>query len=562
MSRPRSMRIAALGAALAILTIAAFSGVLTAHFVNFDDEDYITTNPNVQAGLNATSIAWAFTTTDCANWHPLTWLSYLADIQMFGLDAGSHHRTSVLIHAANVVLLFLLLVRMTGAVWRPAFVACLFGVHPLHVESVAWISERKDVLSMLFWLLTCFAWLRWLENRTAPRYAPVVALFALGLMAKPMLVSLPFTLLLLDSWPLKRTDLRPLLLEKAPLFAMSALSSAVTFYAQRSGGAVQSLDNFPIGDRLANAIVGYATYLGKTFWPSKLAVFYPYSLATVPAWAVPVLAVLLVVVSVLVLRLRRSCGYLAFGWFWYIGTLVPVIGLVQVGSQSMADRYTYVPLIGIFVALTWGAVELASRVKIARSALAAGAAAIVAVLFVATRAQAAYWHDSEALFTHALAVTRDNWLAHANLGSALETKGRLGDAIAQQKEALRIRPTYTEAHYNLGLELEKSGRHAEAIEEFQRALLLRPGYARAHNNLAGVLAGQGRNAAAMEHLELAIRYEPGNIESRYNYAGLLLASGRTEEAIAQYEAILRLNPGDADASSRLQGARDEGGRRP
>ena len=541
-----------MAAVLAMVTIAAFSGLRTARFVNFDDEDYITANPNVQAGLTARSIGWAFTTTACANWHPVTWLTHLADVQMFGLDAGRHHRTSVLIHTAGVVLLFLLLVRMTGALWRPAFVAALFAIHPLHVESVAWIAERKDVVSTAFWLLTVFAWLRWLEEKTAARYAQVVLLFALGLMAKPMLVTLPFTLFLLDVWPLKRATYPLLWREKLPLFAMSFASCVITFFAQRNGGAVQTLQNFPLGERLANAIVVYASYLGKTIWPAGLAVFYPYSFVGVPGWAVAGLAVSLAAATALVFRLMDKAPYLAVGWLWYLGTLVPVIGLVQIGSQSMADRYTYVPLIGIFVAVAWGVAELVSGSRTAQNVVSAIGVAIVSALFVATRAQATYWSNSTTLFEHALAVTTDNWLAHSNLGGALLDDGRIEDGIAHQREALRIRPSYTEAHYNLGLALEKTGRHTEAIQEFERALELRPSFAKAHNNLAGVLAGQGQLDAAMTHLEQAIRFEPGNTDARYNLASMLLAAGRGQEAAAQYEAVLKLKPDDVDARRELE----------
>ena len=551
-----------MAAVLAIVTLAAFSGLRAARFVNFDDEDYITANPNVQAGLTARSIGWAFTTTACANWHPVTWLTHLADVQFFGLDAGGHHRTSVLIHAANVVLLFLLLVRMTGALWRPAFVAALFAVHPLHVESVAWIAERKDVLSTAFWLLTLLAWLRWLEEKTAARYAQVLVLFALGLMAKPMLVTFPFTLFLLDVWPLKRATYPLMWREKLPFIALSFASCVVTFFVQRSGGAVQTLQNFPFGERLANAVVAYTTYLEKTIWPAGLAVFYPYSLGGLPGWAVAGLAALLAAATAVAFRLRDKAPYLAVGWLWFLGTLVPVIGLVQIGSQSMADRYTYVPLIGIFVAVAWGVAGLVSGSRAAQYAVSAIGIAIVLALFVATRAQAAAWLNSETLFEHALTVTTDNWLAHSNLGAAFLDEGRIEDGIAHEKEALRIRPAYTEAHYNLGLALEKSGRHTEAIQEFERALSLRPGFAKAHNNLAGVLAGQGQMDAAMTHLEQAIRVEPGNTDARYNLAAMLLAAGRAQEAIAQYEEVLKLRPDDAGARGGLERARAAAGPHP
>jgi Flp pilus assembly protein TadD len=534
------VRIAMLATALVLITCAAFWGLLSSGFINFDDEDYVTANPHVLGGLSRESVAWAFTSTYSANWHPVTWISHMIDVQWFGLDAGKHHRTSVILHAGNVILLFLLLVRMTGAAWRSAFVAALFAVHPLHVESVAWIAERKDVLSTLFWLLTTLAWLRWIASPSAGRYTLVLVLFAAGLMSKPMLVTLPFTLLLLDYWPLERATLPPLWREKLPLFAMSAASCVVTFLGQRSGGAVQSLDAFPFGERFANAFLACASYLGKTVWPVALSVFYPYPHRVLPVLALLGALALLVSITVLALELARTAPYVLVGWLWFLGTLVPVIGF---------------PLIGIFIAAAWGLADIALRTHAVPYVSAACVAAIIALTAV-TRVQVGYWSNSVTLFTHALAVTSENWLAQSNLGGALLDQGQFEEGTAHVREALRIRPSYAEAHYNLGLALARSGRAAEAIEELDRTLELRPEYARAHNNLAGVLAGQGRYPEAIDHLEQALRLDPGNAEAHYNLAGLLLDARRVPEAIAHFEAAARLRPDDAEMRAALDRARD------
>ena len=559
MSRPGSRRVAAMGAALVVLTLAGFGGVLGNGFVGYDDGVYVAANEQVRNGLRGDAVAWALTATENSNWHPVTWLSHMLDVQLFGLEAGKHHRTSLALHAANVALLFLLLVRMTGALWRPAFVAALFAIHPLHVESVAWIAERKDVLSTVFWLLTLGAWLHWLSSRTAARYALVLVFFAFGLMAKPMLVTLPFTLLLLDYWPLKRATLPPLWKEKLPLFAMAAASCVVTVVAQRAGGAIQSLESFTFPERLANASLAYAGYLGKTFWPASLAVFYPYPHAGLASPAVLGSALLLIGITVAAFRFGATFPYVAFGWLWYVGTLVPVIGLVQVGQQSMADRYTYVPLIGIFVAIAWGLAELGSRSRAARSIVAAGAACSIAGLFVLTRVQVGTWADSVSLFTHALAVTSHNWTAHNNLGGVFSEQGKTEDAIAQFEQALRIRPDFAEGHYNLALALDRSGRLPEAIEQYGEALRLRPDYAEAHYNLGNTLLRSGRLPEAIEQYGSALRLRPDDANAHNNLAIALNRSGRRAEAIAQYREALRIKPDFEAARANLRKAEEAAG---
>jgi len=552
MPRSGSARVAAICAALVVLTLTALGAVLANGFVAYDDGVYVAVNENVRNGLRGDSIAWAFTTTANSNWHPLTWISHMLDVQLFGLDAGKHHRTNLALHAANVVLLFLLLVRMTGALWRPAFAAALFAVHPLHVESVAWVAERKDVLSTLFWFLTFAAWLRWLSSKSAARYAVVLVLFALGLMTKPMLVTLPFTLLLFDYWPLRRTSLPSLFKEKAPLFAMAAASCVATVWAQQAGGAIQSLESFTFSERVANTMLSYAGYLGKTLWPAALAVFYPYPHARLGSPAVLASALVLTIITVAALRFEKSVPYVTFGWLWYVGTLVPVIGLVQVGEQAMADRYTYVPLIGIFVAIAWGVAELVSRARMARSVVATAAACSIVVLLVVTRIQVRTWADSVSLFTHALAVTKDNWTAHNNLGGLFSEKGQLDLAIAQFEATLRIRPGFAEGHYNMALALDRSGRRDEAIAQYREALRLEPNYADAHYNLANTLLVAGRLPEAIEEYEFALRLRPDGANVHNNLAIALNRSGRRDEAIAHYREALRLKPDFEAAASNLR----------
>jgi Tfp pilus assembly protein PilF len=540
-------------AALFALTFAAYSGALSNGFVNYDDEGYVTDNAHVLGGLHSASAAWAFTTTAQANWHPVTWLSHMLDVSLFGLDAGRHHATSILLHAGNAMLLFLVLVAMTDAPWRSALAASLFAVHPLHVESVAWIAERKDVLSTLFWLLTLAAWLSWLERKTTARYLLVVALYALGLMSKPMLVTLPLTLLLLDEWPLRR---KAPLREKAPLMAMSLASCVVTVVAQRSGGALQALRAIPLTDRIANSALSYASYLVKLVWPVSLSVFYPYP--HVERLAVPVVLSALGVAgtTAAAVALRKRAPYFAVGWLWYLGTLAPVIGWVQVGAQGMADRYTYVPLIGIFIALAWAAGDLAGARPIRRYTLAAVAVVWLASLVVVTRATVRYWIDARALFSHALAVTNDNWLAQNNFAAALSAAGNQREAIAHLEDSLRIRPDYGDAHYNLGVALARSGRPLEALGELDRARGIGPDSAKIQNNIAGALAATGRIGEAVDHLHQALRLDPDNAEAHFNLANAYYASGRFDEAIEQFAAVLRLTPGDVEARAGLAKAQE------
>ena len=553
MTKTTRPAVAGICAALAAATFAAYFGALANGFVGYDDEGYVTENPHVRAGLTPESVAWAFTTTEGANWHPATWLSHMLDVTLFDLDAGRHHATSVALHAGNAVLLFLVLVSMTGAVWRSALAAGLFALHPLHVESVAWISERKDVLSTTFWLLTLMAWLRWVERKTVARYVVVAAFYALGLLAKPMLTTLPFTLLLLDHWPLAR---RVSFREKAPLFAMAFASSLVTLAAQRNGGAIQGLDVIPLADRVANSAMSYGSYLVKTVWPGSLAVFYPYPRVGTLALPAVVSALALAGATAAALMVRKRWPFVSVGWLWYVGTLVPVIGWVQVGAQGSADRYTYVPLIGIFIAITWSAGEAVRARPSIRTPLAAGAIAWLIALSVATRGEVRHWADANALFSRALAVTDNNWLAHNNLAAALSAQGKQDEAIAHLTEALSIRPGYRDAHYNLGVAFARSGKPIEAIEHLEQARRIGPDSAKLQNNLAGALAATGRVDEAVVHLRQALRLDPDNLEAHFNLASASFAGGRFDEAIEHYRAVLSRAPGDAEAQAGLARARE------
>jgi protein O-mannosyl-transferase len=570
------------GRALAALllvaaTLAAFAPVLSAGFVIYDDERYVLKNPHVQEGFGGDALRWAFTAGYASNWHPLTWLSHMLDWRLFGASPAGHHLTSLLLHAANAALLFLLLDRMTGAPWRAAFVAALFALHPLHVESVAWVAERKDVLSTLLWLLATWAYVAWTRKRGTARYVLVGALVALGLAAKPMLVTLPLTLLILDFWPLRRREagtagaLR-LVAEKVPLLTLSAASAAVTLATQAASPALGSMQEFPLAARVGNALVAYVAYLGKALWPAGLAVFYPHPGSSLSWWRPSGAAALLAAITVLAVALRRSRPYLLSGWLWYLVTLLPVIGLVQVGEQAMADRYTYVPLIGPFVAAAWGIPdaarallaasrrpggESADRDRVLRWGLPVAAGAVLLALALLTRAQAAVWKDSVTLFEHALAVTERNHLAHLDLGTALSREGRADEALAHYAEAVRIKPGNSIAQYDLGAALAARGRDAEAMEHYLQALTLDPRYAAAHNNLGILLAKQGRIDEAARHYAEAARLRPDFAEAHFNLAVAFQALGRDAEARAALETATRLGlKPPAGFLRRLTGERD------
>lgn len=667
-----------LGLLLACLTLALYSPTVRHEFVNYDDPDYVTANPPVQHGLTLATVRWALSSGHASNWHPLTWLSHALDWQLFGDRAGGHHAVNLLLHALNSLLLFLVLRQMTGAHWRSALVAALFAWHPVHVESVAWISERKDVLSTFFFLLTLGAYASYARLVSGPRPLPEPApdrgskhptgagprpaagrtgreapagpaaahgalaavqpvaqpapgaaarhwlelnptaalmltllLFALGLMSKPMLVTLPFLLLLLDYWPLQRLGSAPspsapsakpgraappaaaltdrawrtagwLVLEKTPFFLLSLISCVVTFKVQQKGGAVSV--SLSLGERIANALVAYVRYLENLAWPTKLAVLYPHP-GHWPLGRVLLSALVLVALSAAVVWLARRRPFLPVGWFWFLGSLVPVIGLVQVGVQSMADRYTYVPAIGLFIAGAWGAAELALRWRWPAPLLRGLAAVGLAGCAVLTVRQLGFWHDSEALFRHAVAVTENNYLAYNNLGYYLSNRGQaaeaiefyrrsleinpayedalnnLGYALAGQKKfqealgyydaALRVRPDHPEVHNNLGNALSELGRIEEAIHHYHIVLNQKPNHADAHNNLGIALAMQGKLAEAVPHFQAAIQLKPNYASAHSNLGNAYAAQHRLEDAIREYQQSLRLKPDEAQAHNNL-----------
>jgi Tfp pilus assembly protein PilF len=545
---------------LVLATLVAFEPLRQNGFVNFDDGVYITGNPHVQSGLSPGEFAWAFNLGHASNWHPLTWFSHMLDVSLWGRDARGHHLTSLALHALSVALLFLLVRRMTKATGKSAFVAAAFALHPLHVEPVAWVSERKDVLSALLGFLSLWAWVGWTEKGGIGRYAAALGLFALGLMAKPMLVSLPFVLLLLDAWPLKRIaragggssgmasgrSAGALLREKIPFFVLAGLSCAMTVVAQRRGGAVAGVVALPLSFRLGNAACAYVAYIAKALWPAKLSVFYPYP-RVLSAVKVAACSLFLLGSTALSLLHARARPWLAVGWLWWVGMLVPVIGIVQVGQQSMADRYTYMPLVGLAIAFAWGLDELVSRWSSGKTASAVLAVAVVGAWAVVTRTQTALWKDDLSLFGHAVAVTEGNSIAHYRLGYALSEQHRFDEALAEYREALAANPRYADAHNDIGRVLERQGQHELAIESYRKAVEIDPGLAVAHLNLAHALDASGRFPEAALHFEQALRIAPDVPEAHNDYAVALSQQGRFDDALAHFSQALRLKPGYGDA---------------
>ena len=552
-----------LGAAIFGLSLLVYRAAAGFGFVNVDDQTYVTANTVVQKGLTWEGLGWAFTSMEGSNWHPLTWLSHMADVSLFGLDAGKHHLVSILIHAVNSVLVFAWLRRATGSLWRSALVGALFAVHPLHVESVAWISERKDVLSTLFWLAAMFAYLEWERHRDVRRHAILVSAVLLGLLSKPMVVTLPFALLLIDAWPLGRFGgldaedpfdwrmLGPLLKEKLPLVALAVASAVVTILAQR-GSAVVGLDDVTLPARVGNALVSFVTYLEKTFWPSPLAAFYPHPSVGGdghPWTVVARSAAVLVAISAAAYLGRRRHPYLPWGWLWFLGTLFPVIGIVQVGLQSQADRYTYVPSIGILVAATWLAGSLVGAVRWRRAIAAVAAAASILLLGVAARAQVSTWNTSEALWRHALAVTSGNWQAWAGLGDALFEGGRVEESAEAHRRSLQIRPRNPVAWNGLGVSVGQLGRVDEAVAHFQEAVRLDPGYADAWYNLGTAHGLRGEHALAEACLARAVAIRP---EDARLWANLAVARSALGDRAGVADAMIHLERIDPALAARMR----------
>ena len=574
---------------LAVVSTCVFWQVSRSDFVSLDDHLYVSENSHVRNGLTMQDIRWSFAVGYEGNWHPLTWMSHMLDVEIFGLNPSGHHLTNLLFHIANAILLFLVLHRMTKALWQSAFVAALFALHPLHVESVAWVAERKDVLSTFFWILSMGTYTCYAERRSLGRYVALLVFLALGLMAKPMVVTLPFALLLLDYWPLHRFEQRrpaprkeeksgkggekpvrretalgdattkgqggyhfrlaqtgPLLREKMPLFAMAALSSVITYLAQQKAGAVNSYALLPLGSRLENAAVSYCAYMGKMIWPAHLAVLYPHP-GSLPAWQPALAVALLAGISVLVARLARKFPYLPSGWLWYLGTLVPVIGIVQIGSQARADRYTYIPLVGLFIIASWGISDLLKAWQYRKQALAALSAVILSCLSMTTWAQVGLWRNSITLCDHTLAVTSHNSVIHQSRGFGYYSLGDYARAIADFDRAIEIDPGSASAYYNRGIVYNAMRDYARAIADFDRAIEIDPGRANVYNNRGVAYEALGDYGRATTDFNRAIALDPGYSNAYYNRGVANNSLRNYEQAITDSDRAIALDPAYAYA---------------
>ncbi len=571
---------------LIVSTFMAFWQVTHSDFNYFDDPQYVTENRHIQGGLTIEGIQWAFTTGHASNWHPLTWISHMVDVQLFGLQPGWHHLTNLMFHLANTVLLFLILHRLTKAFWQSAFVAALFTLHPLHVESVAWVAERKDVLSTFLWMLTMGTYVSYVARPGLMRYLGLICCFALGLMAKPMLVTLPFVLLLLDYWPLQRLEqmkppqkivkplsnnkkkgkntafqvpvqtavsqwslIRPLLIEKIPLFALTLLFSIITYLVQQKGGAMRTLETLPLGSRMANAFVSYIIYMVKMFWPMNLAVFYPHPMRW-PLWKVLGSVIALVALTVLGVRGARKRPYVALGWFWYMGTLVPVIGIVQVGKHAMADRYTYIPLIGLFIIVAWGVPEVFKNWRFREEALIALSALCLLCLFFLTWRQVGYWRNSISLYDHTLEVTDGNSLIYNARGVAYGTLGNYRQAIEDYNRAIELNPKFSIAYNNRGVAYGNLGNHRQVIEDCTKAIALDPKYAIAYSNRGNAYKNLGHYRQAIEDYNKAIELNPNYATAYHNRGNAYGNLGNHRQAIEDIKTAARL--GDESAQKFLK----------
>jgi protein O-mannosyl-transferase len=545
-----SFRLLGLSLVIAALTWLVFGSLTHSKFINFDDPEYVYENRVVSAGVTAENIHWAFTHTHASNWHPLTTLTHMLDCQWYGLSPGDHHRTNILLHMATAIALFLVLRQLTGVVWPGFFVALVFAIHPLRVESVAWVSERKDVLSGLFFMLTLSAYVYYARREWSwARYLWVVLLFACGLMSKPMLVTLPLVLFLLDYWPLNRFSLangpgfslpRRLILEKLPLLAMSVavgwVVCSVQSQARESGAAI------PFSLRLGNAAVSATTYLGQLFYPVNLAAYYPYPTAGQPVGSVIFAFLMLAGLTCVAVFWRRKSPWLLVGWGWYLIILLPVIGLIQVGAQAHADRYTYLPEIGLCLLLVWALKEGSPAWPQREWVLGGFATMLVATLMLQARAQVACWRDSETLWRYTLSCTTNNALAEANLATDLFRQNRMEESIEHARVAVQLEPAYAEAHNCLGFALYQCGQVNEAVEHLQLAVKLKPDLAAAHNNYGLVLMQTRQWEQAVDHLQIAVKLCPDNPDTQNNYGAVLMQTGRSEEAIPHYQRALQLSP--------------------
>jgi Flp pilus assembly protein TadD len=521
---------------LAALTWLVFGQTLHHDFVNYDDQRYVYENPRITAGLSVQAIVWAFTHVHSENWHPLTTISHMLDCQLYGMRPGGHHGTNALLHATGAILLFLALLQMTGTPWRSAFVAAVFAVHPLHVESVAWIAERKDVLSGVFFMLTLLAYARYARRPSFGRHVGVVLLFACGLMSKPMLVTLPFVLLLLDYWPLNRiaglagssqkaplagSTINKLVIEKIPLIVLSVGSSVVTFLAQQP--AIGGTEELSISSRVGNALLSYIAYIWQMLWPARLAVFYPHPENRLPVWQIAAAVVALIGFSLIAVIARRKRPYVLVGWLWYLGMLVPVIGILQVGWQARADRYTYLPQIGLSVVIAWSITDLTSKWHRQREVLVVSATAVMIAFTWLAWLQTTYWHNSETLWAHTLAVTHNNDVAENNLGIVLLRQGRVDEAIARFQRAIQIRSQNAPAHDNLAKAFLRKGQLADAMVECRKLLEIQPENLEVRNILGTVLIQQGRIGEAIEQWQETLRRDPNNGNAKSNLAWVFAA---------------------------------------
>jgi protein O-mannosyl-transferase len=552
----RRGRILSLGLLLALATVLLYSPVNNHPFANYDDADYVFDNFHVKAGLHGSTVTWAFTTFDAANWHPLTWLSHAADVQFFQLNPGRHHDVNVLLHTLNVLLLFWVLQRATGYVGRSAMVAALFALHPINVETVAWIAERKNVLSMLFFLLALGAYRWYALKPQVGRYSVVALLYAMGLMCKPQVITLPFVLLLWDYWPLGRMfhvehdpaatvfppkSIYDLVWEKVPLFALAAASAGITIKAQSSGGATAW---YPLSIRIGNAIVSYVSYMGKAFWPTRLAPMYPHPGYSLKSWQVAAAALLLLTITGLVVAGRRH-RYLPVGWFWFLGTLVPMLGLKQVGAQAMADRYAYLPFIGLFVVVCWGVSDWAEQRSLATSWLAAPSIVVLLALMAATHRQISFWSDHVTLWTHTLQVTHGNWQAENNLGMALLRQGKMDAAIPHFRAAAAIDPDDAVSNMNIGIYEQSRGNAPLAIEQYKKAIKLTRNpklKADAYNNLGYAYKDIGDYADAQQSLQTAVSINPEFVGAWISLGLIAQKAGDLNVAIAGYSSAMKIEP--------------------
>ena len=555
---------------LILVIVIVYVQVGTFDFVDFDDGLYVTENSYVQKGLTIEGCIWAFTTSHAGNWHPLTWLSHMLDCELYGLNPAGHHYTNIAFHIANTLLLFFILFRMTGALWKSAFVATLFALHPLHVESVAWVSERKDVLSTFFGLLMIGAYYRYVKVSSLKNYLLIIVFLALGLISKPMLVTFPFVLLLLDFWPLKRIQFknnyhlqpeRPthhgfkeifqLIVEKIPLFILSVISSILTFIVQKSGGAVVPLEALPLKTRIVNALISYVSYILKAIWPHNLAYYYPYSIGTFSVWQIYGAAFLISSIILGAIYLSRQYPYVLVGLFWYFGSLVPVIGLVQVTNQAMADRYTYIPLIGLFIVIVWGVPDILKKWHYRKIFLCVSAVIILSALTTRAFFQASHWKNSIELFENAVKVTENNYHALNNLATALADKGKYDEAFLYLSRALKMDPQRKDVRMNLANILFLKENPDEAVSQYREILQTDSKNADVHYNLAFVLSSQKKYNEAMLHYKETLKIDPEYSKAHYNLGNIYLNQGKTAEAFMHYAEVIKIKPDYVQAYDKL-----------